>query len=74
MTEQIAAGCSIIRTSLGGLRGERVKVRAMNRGGSTATRTGTLQCVGFRNVVIVADSGWAYHIPLLSIVTVEAVA
>jgi len=74
VTEQAPAGSSITHASLGGLRGKRVKVRAMNRGGSTATRTGTLQCVGFRNVVIVADSGWAYHIPLSSIVTVEVLA
>jgi len=74
MIEQAPAGSSITHASLVCLRGERVKVRAMNRGGSTATRTGELQCVGFRNVVIVADSGWAYHIPLSSIVTVEVLA
>jgi hypothetical protein len=74
MTEQTATGCSTIRSSLGGLRGERVKVRAMNRGGSTATRTGTLRHIGSRTVIIVLESGSAYHVPLSSIMSVEVPA
>jgi len=73
VTEQIAAGSSTIRASLGGLRGERVKVRAMNKRGSV-TRTGELRHIGLRNMTIVPDSGRAYHVPLISIVSVEVLA
>jgi len=73
MTEQIFAGISIARTSLECLGGERVKVRVMNRCGSV-TRTGELRHIGFRNMVIVVDSGMAYHIPLSSIMSVEVLA
>jgi len=73
MTEQIFAGISIARTSLERLRGERVKVRVMNKRGSV-TRTGELRHIGFRNMVIVVDSGMAYHVPLSSIMSVEVLA
>jgi len=71
VTEQTAAGCSTIRSSLVCLRGERVKVRVMNRGGSTVTRTGELRHIGPRTVIIVLESGSAYHVPLSSIMSVE---
>jgi hypothetical protein len=74
MTEQIATGCSTIRTSLVCLRGERVKVGAMNRGGSTVTRTGELRHIGSRTVSIVLESGRTYHVPLSSIMSVEVLA
>jgi len=74
MTEQIATGCSTIRTSLVCLRGERVKVVAMNRGGSTVTRTGELRHIGSRTVSIVLESGRTYHVPLSSIMSVEVLA
>jgi len=73
MTERIAAVSSIVRASLECLRGERVKVRVMNRCGSV-TRTGELRHIGFRNMVIVVDSGMAYHVPLSSIMSVEVLA
>jgi len=74
MTERVAAGSSITHASLECLRGERVKVRAMNRGGSTVTRTGELRYIGLRTVIIVLDSGSAYHVPLSSIMSVEVLA
>jgi hypothetical protein len=74
MTEQVAAGISTVRASLECLRGERVKVRTMKRGGSTVTRTGELRYIGFRNVIIILDSGSAYHVPLSSIMSVEVPA
>jgi len=74
MTEQIAAGSSITHASLECLRGERVKVRAMKRGGSTVTRTGELRYIGLRTVIIVLESGSAYHVPLSSIMSVEVLA
>jgi len=73
VTEQAPAGSSITHASLGGLRGERVKVRAMNKRGSV-TRTGELRYIGFRNVVIITDSGNAYRVPLSSIMSVEVLA
>jgi len=74
MTEQVAAGSTTVRASLGGLRGERVKVRAMNRGGSTVTRTGELRHIGSRTASIVLESGRTYHVPLSSIMSVEVLA
>jgi hypothetical protein len=74
MTEQIAAGSSTVRASLECLRGERVKVRAMNRGGSAVTRTGELRYIGLRNMIIALDSGRTYHVPLISIMSVEVLA
>jgi len=73
VTEQAPAGSSITHASLECLRGERVKVRAMNRGGSV-TRTGELRYIGLRNVVIITDSGNAYRVPLSSIMSVEVLA
>jgi len=74
MTEQISACRPITYASLKRIRGERVKVRAMKRGGSTVTRTGELRYIGPRNVVIVVDSGSAYRVPLSSIMSVEVLA
>jgi len=74
MTEQIATGCSTIRTSLVCLRGERVKVTVMNSGGSTVTRTGELRHIGSRTASIVLESGRTYHVPLSSIMSVEVLA
>jgi len=74
MTEQIATGCSTIRTSLVCHRGERVKVTVMNRGGSTVTRTGELRHIGSRTASIVLESGRTYHVPLSSIMSVEVLA
>jgi len=74
MTERVAAGSSTVRSSLECLRGERVKVLAMKRGGSTVTRTGELRYIGLRTVIIVLDSGSAYHVPLSSIMSVEVLA
>jgi len=74
MTEQIATGCSTIRTSLVCLRGERVKVTVMNSGGSTITRTGELRHIGSRTASIVLESGRTYHVPLSSIMSVEVLA
>jgi len=74
MTEQIAAGSTTDRASLECLRGESVKVRVMNRSGSTVTRAGELRHIGFRNMVIVVASGMAYHIPLSSIMSVEVLS
>jgi len=73
MTERIAAVSSIVRASLECLRGERVKVRVMNRCGSV-TRTGELRHIGSRTVIIVLESGSAYHVPLSSIMSVEVLA
>ena len=74
MTEQIATGCSTIRTSMVCLRGERVKVTVMNSGGSTVTRTGELRHIGSRTASIVLESGRTYHVPLSSIMSVEVLA
>jgi len=73
MTEQAPAGSSITHASLVCLRGERVKVRAMNKRGSV-TRTGELRHIGSRTVIIVLESGSAYHVPLSSIMSVEVLA
>jgi len=74
MTERVAAGSSITHASLVCLRGERVKVRAMKRGGSTVTRTGELRYIGVRHISIIVDSGNAYRIARSSIMSVEVLA
>jgi len=74
MTEQIAAGRPITYASLECLRGNLVKVRVLNRRRTPITRTGELRYLGRTNVVIIVDSGNAYHIPLGSIMSVEVLA
>jgi len=71
MTEQISAGRPITYASLERIKGNLVKVRVLNRRRTPITRTGELRYLGRTNVVIIVDSGNAYHIPRASIISVE---